>query len=84
MKIEQKTNYHLLFIMGIIFTGSGIAIGMMPMMGLGLCLMAIGLAKRDYLDLEFDTFLLGTMRQVKSAFDPQLRFNPVKLLPPMQ
>ena len=47
MKTEQKPNYHMIFIMGIIFTGAGVAIGMVPMIGFGLCMMAIGLAKRS-------------------------------------
>jgi len=40
----------------------------------------IGLAKRQYLDLEFDPPTLGTMRTVKDIFDPRRLFNPDKLL----
>jgi len=43
----KKTNYHTLFIMGIIFTGAGIAIGLGPMMFLGLIFMFIGLLNRN-------------------------------------
>jgi len=42
----------------------------------------IGLAKRNYLDLEFDTPTLEIMQIVKSIFDPRFTFNPDKLLPP--
>jgi len=44
----------------------------------------IGLAKRDYLDLEFDAPTLGIMRTVKSTFDPRFTLNPDKLLPPIE
>ena len=44
----------------------------------------IGLAKRDYLDLEFDATLIGIMRTVKSTFDPSGILNPDKLLPPIE
>lgn len=55
MKNEQKPNYQMLFIMGITFTGAGVAIGagtgmpvlMVGLAGMGVILMAIGLAKRD-------------------------------------
>jgi hypothetical protein len=55
MKNEQKPNYQILFIMGITFTGAGVAIGtgtgmpvlMVGLAGMGAILMAIGLAKRD-------------------------------------
>jgi len=43
----KKTHYQRLFIMGIIFTGAGIAIGLGPMMFLGLIFMFIGLLNRD-------------------------------------
>jgi glycolate oxidase len=42
----------------------------------------IGLAKRHYLNLEFDPATLGTMRTVKDVFDPACLFNPDKLLLP--
>jgi glycolate oxidase len=42
----------------------------------------IGLAKRQFLDLEFDLATLGAMRAVKDVFDPAQLFNPDKLLPP--
>jgi glycolate oxidase len=41
----------------------------------------IGLAKRQYLDLEFDPATLGLMRAVKGVFDPCGLFNPDKLFP---
>ena len=41
----------------------------------------IGLAKRQYLDLEFDPATLGSMRAVKDVFDPVQLFNPDKLFP---
>ena len=44
----------------------------------------IGLAKRDYLDLEFDAPTLRIMRTLKSIFDPHSHFNPDKLLPPIE
>lgn len=47
MKTEHKTNYQMIFIMGITFTGAGIAIGLPPLMTIGLCFMALGLVKRS-------------------------------------
>ena len=47
MKKEHGTNYQMLFIMGITFTGAGIAIGFPALMVLGLVFMAIGLTKRS-------------------------------------
>jgi len=41
----------------------------------------IGLAKKQYLDLEFGPAALTVMRQVKEVFDPTCLFNPDKLLP---
>jgi FAD/FMN-containing dehydrogenase len=41
----------------------------------------IGLAKRDYLHLEFSTPLLEMMRRVKHAFDPKSLLNPDKIFP---
>ena len=43
----SETSYQTLFIMGIIFTGAGVAIGFAPMMLLGLIFMFIGLFNRD-------------------------------------
>jgi len=40
----------------------------------------IGLAKRQYLDLEFDPATLEAMRAIKDVFDPAKLFNPDKLL----
>jgi glycolate oxidase len=40
----------------------------------------IGLAKKKYLSLEFDSPTLRLMRSVKMVFDPDNRFNPDKLL----
>lgn len=42
----------------------------------------IGLAKREYLGLEFDPATLGAMRKIKDIFDPQNLLNPDKLFPP--
>jgi len=42
----------------------------------------IGLAKRQYLDLEFAPATLGAMYAVRDVFDPARLFNPDKLLPP--
>lgn len=39
----------------------------------------IGLAKRRYLPLEFDSATLDYMRQIKSVFDPEGLFNPGKI-----
>lgn len=39
----------------------------------------IGLAKRRYLPLEFDSATLDYMRQIKSVFDPDGLFNPGKI-----
>jgi len=55
MKKSSEPNYQALFVMGITFTGAGVAIGagtgtpglMAGLTGMGLVLMAIGLAKRD-------------------------------------
>ena len=55
MKKSSKPNYQMLFVMGITFTGAGVAIGagtgmpalMIGLAGMGVALMAIGLAKRD-------------------------------------
>lgn len=44
----------------------------------------IGLAKRDYLDLEFNPVGLKILRTIKSTFDPDALFNPDKLLPPVK
>ncbi len=41
----------------------------------------IGLAKRNYLHLEFDPPTLSAMRQFKRIFDPLSLLNPGKLLP---
>ncbi|UCC44757.1 MAG: FAD-binding protein [Candidatus Zixiibacteriota bacterium] len=41
----------------------------------------IGLAKKMYLDREFDRPTLAVMRKIKSVFDPQGILNPDKLLP---
>ena len=41
----------------------------------------IGLAKRQYLGLEFDPPTLSIMRTIKGVFDPCGLFNPDKLLP---
>ncbi|RKX27783.1 MAG: FAD-binding oxidoreductase [Candidatus Zixiibacteriota bacterium] len=41
----------------------------------------IGLAKRAYLDLEFDSSTLGAMMKIKSVFDPHGLLNPDKILP---
>lgn len=43
----SKTNYRMLFTFGIIFTGAGIAIGLMPMMALGLVFMFLGLLNKN-------------------------------------
>jgi len=43
----SKTNYRMLFIFGIIFTGAGIAIGLMPMMVLGFVFMFVGLLNKN-------------------------------------
>lgn len=40
----------------------------------------IGLAKRKYLSLEFDSPTLGLMQTIKAVFDPDGRLNPDKLL----
>ena len=55
MNKSPKPNYQMLFIMGITFTGAGVAIGagtgmpalMIGLVGMGVALMAVGLAKRD-------------------------------------
>ncbi len=39
----------------------------------------IGLAKRDFLQLEFDAATLDAMRKVKAVFDPEYSLNPDKL-----
>lgn len=44
---KYKPDYRTLYMMGIIFTGAGIAIGLFPMTMLGLAFMAICLANRD-------------------------------------
>lgn len=44
---SSNTNYRTLFNLGIIFTGAGIAIGMMPMMFLGLIFMLTGLLNKN-------------------------------------
>lgn len=43
----SKTDYKTLFILGITFTGAGIAIGLVPMMILGLIFMFVGGINRD-------------------------------------
>jgi glycolate oxidase len=40
----------------------------------------IGLAKQQYLSLEFDPATLSAMKKLKSVFDPGLLLNPEKLL----
>ncbi len=45
--IANRTDYKMLFIMGIIFTGSGIAIGLVPMTMLGIIFMFAGILNRD-------------------------------------
>ena len=50
MKKRNATStidFKILFIMGIIFTGSGVAIGLVPMSMLGLVFMFIGILNRD-------------------------------------
>ena len=55
MNKSSKPNYQMLFVMGITFTGAGVAIGagtgmpalMIGLVGMGVALMAVGLAKRD-------------------------------------
>ena len=55
MNKSSKPKYQMLFIMGITFTGAGVAIGagtgmpalMIGLVGMGVALMAVGLAKRD-------------------------------------
>ena len=42
----------------------------------------IGLAKKQYLGLEFDEPTLDTMVRIKSVFDPKYLFNPDKIFPP--
>ncbi|MCX6834771.1 MAG: FAD-binding protein [candidate division Zixibacteria bacterium] len=42
----------------------------------------IGLAKRQYLGLEFSPATLGAMSAIKDVFDPARLFNPDKLLTP--
>lgn len=41
----------------------------------------IGLAKREYLPLEFDAPTLAAMRKIKEVFDPENLLNPDKLFP---
>jgi len=41
----------------------------------------IGIAKRNYLHLEFDEATLGVMKSLKSLFDPQNLLNPGKIFP---
>ena len=41
-----KPDYRALFFMGITFTGASVAIGLLPLAGLGIVLMAVGLANR--------------------------------------
>jgi glycolate oxidase subunit GlcD len=41
----------------------------------------IGLAKRNYIGLEFDRPTLNAMARIKTVFDPDFRFNPGKLFP---
>ena len=43
--MKKKTDYRTMFILGIIFTGAGIAIGLPPMMLLGLIFMFVGMIK---------------------------------------
>jgi len=42
----------------------------------------IGLAKREYMSLEFDSPTLEVMRAIKSTFDPDRLLNPDKLFQP--
>ncbi len=42
----------------------------------------VGLAKRDFLCLEFDAPTLGVMRAIKEVLDPSGLLNPDKLFPP--
>ena len=44
---EKQTDFRVLFILGITFTGAGVAMGFPPMMALGLIFMVIGLFNRD-------------------------------------
>ena len=44
---SSKTDYQTLFTLGIIFTGAGIAIGLMPMMMLGIIFLIIGLFNKS-------------------------------------
>lgn len=44
----------------------------------------IGLAKRQYLELEFDRPTLAVMRAVKAVFDPLGQLNPDKLFPTLE
>jgi hypothetical protein len=46
-KKNYQPDYKTLYMMGIIFTGAGIAIGFFPMTMLGLAFMAICLANRE-------------------------------------
>jgi hypothetical protein len=54
-KMKRETNYQAIFFSGITFTGAGVAIGagtgmpglMVGMTGIGLIMMAIGLANRS-------------------------------------
>jgi D-lactate dehydrogenase len=41
----------------------------------------IGIAKKEFMTLEFDTPTLAAMRTIKSVFDPQNVLNPGKLFP---
>lgn len=44
---EHKVNFRTLFILGITFTGAGVAMQFYPMMIIGLLLMGIGLFNHD-------------------------------------
>ncbi len=44
---EVNTDFRTLFVIGIIFTGAGVAMGFYPVMIFGLLFMVIGLLNRD-------------------------------------